>query len=114
MYPDHSTPDESDDQSPSGDDAAASIIPLPRTAPDDHIENLPQTRGDQPVWRHDQKRTRGHDRHFTGHITRVGGPDGEQLRAELADVIGDLLCWARTQQHGKDRDADDPEEDTAA
>ncbi|PKW14267.1 hypothetical protein [Saccharopolyspora spinosa] len=87
MYADHRAPDEPDDQSPSGDDAAASIIPLPRTPPDGHIENLPQTIGDQSAWRYDQKRTRGHDRHFPGHITRVGGPEGEQRRAELADVI---------------------------
>ncbi|WP_190816982.1 hypothetical protein [Saccharopolyspora pogona] len=96
MYPHHHTPDGLDDPS-RGDDDAASIIPLPRTAPDDHIENLPKIVPGQTVWQHDQKRTRGDDRHFTGHVTRVGGSEGEKLRGELADAIGDLLRWARTQ-----------------
>ncbi|MGP4018813.1 hypothetical protein [Saccharopolyspora sp. 5N708] len=114
MYPHHRTPDEPDDQPPSTDDHAAPIVPLPCTAPDDHIEQLPETGPDQPVWQYDPKRTRGNARHFTGHVTRVGGAEGQRLRGELADVIGDLLRWARTQHHGEDRDADDPREGKAA
>ncbi|MEV0049041.1 hypothetical protein AB0H34_00910 [Saccharopolyspora shandongensis] len=109
MYPHSHTPDNEPDHSTSVDDHTASIIPLPRRAPDD---NLPETGTDQPFWRYDQKRTRGDDHRFTGRVTRVGGAEGERLRGELADVIGDLLRWARSQE--RCGDGNDPDEGKAA
>ncbi|MBB5153694.1 hypothetical protein [Saccharopolyspora phatthalungensis] len=114
MYPHSHTPNEPDDHTPSGDDHTGSIIPAPRSAPDDNIKGAPDIDPDQPIWRYDQKRTHGDHRGFTGHITHVRGAEGERLRGEFADVIGDLLRWAQSQQQPESSDVDDPEEGTAA
>jgi hypothetical protein len=73
-------------------------IPAPRPAPDDDTENLPETGSDSHVWCYDQHSTRGRRRRFTGHVTRIGRAEGDQLRADLAAITHDLLDWAYQQQ----------------
>ena len=78
----------------------AVVIPLPRKAPDNDIANLPRTGSDQPVWWYGQLRKRGGDRRYSGHINHSHGTEAEQARAQLADVIRELLDWAAHQQSG--------------
>jgi hypothetical protein len=73
---------------------AGVIIPQPRSTPDDTIEDLTEFGPDNEVWRYDQRRKRNPHRRFTGHVTRVGGIEGERLRGDLAAIIRDLLDWA--------------------
>lgn len=88
-------------------DRDAPVIPPPRQAPDDHLEDLAQTSSDQPIWWYDQKRKRGGDRRYSGHVNHVHGAEGERLRGEFAAVIGDLLEWAAQQvQNQSDSIAD--------
>jgi hypothetical protein len=77
-------------------DRDAVVIPLPRQAPDDYLEDLLQTDSDQQVWWYDQKRKRG-DRRYSGHVNHIHGAEGERLRGEFAAVIGELLDWAAQQ-----------------
>src|SRR5262249_10491713 len=72
----------------------AVFVPQLRSAPDDDIDNLPEIGSEQPVWRYTQKRNRNDARRFTGHVPRIGGVPGDQLRGDLAAIIGDLLDWA--------------------
>ncbi|WP_139320805.1 hypothetical protein [Saccharomonospora sp. CUA-673] len=109
MYPHQNTPNEPDhNPTGSGDDHDRVVIPLPRKAPEDDVENLPKIAPDQDVWWYDQKQKRGGDRRFSGHINRVGGTEGERLRGELAAVIRDLLHWAAEQQ-SRDESTEDGE-----
>lgn len=78
----------------------AVVIPLPRKAPDDDIENLPQIGHGQPVWRYNQDRKRGVERRYSGYISHIHGADAERLRGELAQVVQELLDWAAQQQSG--------------
>ncbi|HEX5401751.1 MAG TPA: hypothetical protein VFX16_05560 [Pseudonocardiaceae bacterium] len=83
------------------DDHDAVVIPLPRNASDDYLEDLPQSGSDQPVWWYDQERKHGGDRRFSGHINHVYGAEAERLRGQLADVISELLDWAARQSHNE-------------
>jgi len=76
----------------------AAGIPAPRPAPDDNVENLLEIGSDSHVWCYDQHSMRGRSRRFTGHVTRIGGAEGDQLRADLAAITHDLLDWAHQQQ----------------
>jgi hypothetical protein len=90
-------------QNDPGDDhnaVNAVVIPLPRKAPDDDIANLPRTGSDQPVWWYRQTRKRGGDRRYSGHVNHSHGAEAERARAQLADVIRELLDWAVNQQSG--------------
>jgi hypothetical protein len=69
-------------------------------APDNDIANLPQTGSDQPVWWYDQSRKRGGDRKYSGHVNHSYGAEAERARAQLADLIRELLDWAAHQQSG--------------
>lgn len=80
------------------DQENAIVIPLPRKAPDDDIENLPQIGPDQPVWRYNQSRKRGVERRYSGYINHIQGAEAERLRGELAQVVQELLDWAAQQQ----------------
>ncbi|MGQ0773481.1 MAG: hypothetical protein ACT4NY_03535 [Pseudonocardiales bacterium] len=91
MHTHDNTPDNADDRD-------AVVIPLPRQAPDNDIENLPETGSDQPVWWYDQRRKRGGDRKYSGHVNHIHGTEAERVRGELADVIRELLDWAARQQ----------------
>lgn len=101
MHAHDNTPDHADD------DRDEVVIPLPRKAPDDDIENLPHTASDQPVWWYEQKRKRGGDCSYSGHVNHVHGAEAERLRGELADVIRDLLDWAT--QQSSDQSTEDGE-----
>ncbi|WP_198152944.1 hypothetical protein [Pseudofrankia sp. DC12] len=37
---------------------------------------------------------------FHGEVQTITGPEADRIRAELADVIRDLLLWAAGQDHG--------------
>ncbi|MGH3759873.1 hypothetical protein [Actinophytocola sp.] len=87
-------------------DATEIGIPSPRSSLDDTIENLAELGSDDLVWWYDQPRKRGSDRRYWGQVERVGGPEGDQLRENLAAVIRDLLNWARQQADTEpDRDS---------
>jgi hypothetical protein len=96
------TPDNADD------DRDAIVIPLPRKAPDDDVENLPHTGSEQPVWWYEQERERGCDRRYSGHVNHIRGAEAERLRGQLADVIRDLLDWVAGQPTG-DQSTEDGE-----
>lgn len=113
MYPHHNCPDEPDHDHPQGgDDGDGVVIPPPRSAADDDVDNLPETGPDQPVWWYHQTRTRGGDRRFSGRINRVGGVEGEWLRGELAAVIRELLDWAA--DHSREQSDTESTEDGEA
>ncbi len=90
------------------DDRDAVVIPLRRTAFHNHIGN-PEAASDEPVWRYSQYGKRRGERHFSGHVRYVRGPQAERLRSELAGVLVELLDWAA--QH---RDDDSTESGAAA
>lgn len=94
MHHHDNTPDNHDD------DRDAVVIPLPRQAPDDDIENLPQIGSDQPVWWYNQGRKRGGDRRYSGYVNHIHGAEAERMRGELAQAIQELLNWAADQQSG--------------
>jgi hypothetical protein len=52
----------------------------------------------QDCWRYDCPDKSSRVRHFTGHVTYLGGAEGERLRGELAQVVRDLLLWAAAAQ----------------
>lgn len=93
------------------DEPSTVIVPLPRQAPDDHIEHLPTTTAGPPVWSYDQKRPRSGDRRWTGHISHVSGTESGRLRGEIADVIADLLRWATTHQQHPTNKPDNPDDE---
>jgi hypothetical protein len=82
-------------------------IPSPRPAADDHIENLSITPPQQHVWQYDQRGKRGKHRRYTGHVTPIGGAEGDRIRGELAAIIRDLLDWAT--RHTETPDTDSPQ-----
>jgi hypothetical protein len=87
-------------------------IPSPRSPLDDTIGILPEIDSDDPAWWYDQPRKRGNDRRYWGHVERVGGAEGDQLRRNLAAAIRDLLDWANEQmkKSGKDSETDSGED----
>jgi hypothetical protein len=98
--------------SPYGDRAERDgpVVPRPRPTPDDHPENLPDIGADQQIWQDNQTGKRGKQRRVTGHVTRIGGAEGERLRGELATIIRDLLNWAA--QQSNDTQSGDDSDDT--
>jgi hypothetical protein len=78
-------------------DAIGFPIPSPRPAVDDYIKNLPEIDSDNPAWSYDQPRKRGNNRHYRGHVDRIGGTEGDRLRGDLAAIVRDLLDWAARQ-----------------
>jgi len=79
-------------------------------APEDHQRNLEDPLGEQPTWSYCQTGPRRISRTYTGHVTYIGGAEGERLRRELAAVVRDLLEWAaqRDPQPSEGGDGDDP------
>jgi hypothetical protein len=75
-------------------DESAVVIPLP------HSESMILVAGQEdstiqlPEWWYDQDRTRAAGRRYRGHVRLVRGPEAEQLRSELAQVVHELLSWA--------------------
>ena len=79
-------------------------------ASEDQQRNLENPLGEPPAWSYCQTGARRTSRTYTGHVTPVGGTEGERLRRELAAVVRDLLEWAarRDTQPGEGGDGDDP------
>jgi hypothetical protein len=71
------------------------------------------TPSDQASWSYTGRIERGRVRHFSGHVTHLGGAAGERLRGELAAVISELLRWAATTSNAAEEPSDH-HEDTAA
>lgn len=69
-----------------GDDSAV-VIPFQRGS-NNHV------RGASERWRYEQP-FRGGRRCYTGNVTFIVGAEGLRLRAELADVLAELLQWAQ-------------------
>lgn len=90
----------------SGGDANNFRIPSPRPAPGDHIEDLPETSSDDPMWGYDQPRKRGEDRRYWGEVEWIGDTEGDRLREKLNDIVRDLLDWANTEQRKSETDSD--------
>lgn len=61
-------------------------------------EDVPRIETDspteQPSWSYTGRSERGRARHFTGHVTTLGGAAGERLRGELSVAVRELLRWA--------------------
>ncbi|MGH3428463.1 MAG: hypothetical protein ACREP9_00915 [Candidatus Dormibacteraceae bacterium] len=89
VCPDHGSPNR-DSEEP---DTPA--VPQAHNNPD----STPDTGSDQEIFRYVQTSKRGRSRTFTGHVTYVGGAEGERLRRELAAVTRDLLEWARSRSN---------------
>jgi len=106
MCPDREPVRDSDDGEPDaevGSDQAES-------GPEDQHKNLENPLGDPPAWSYCQTGPRRVSRTYTGHVTYVGGAEGERLRRELAAVVRDLLEWAarRDRQPSEGGDGDNP------
>ncbi|MFC5102262.1 hypothetical protein [Kibdelosporangium philippinense] len=65
---------------------------------------MPDIGSGDAAWWYDQPQKRGHHRRYTGHVDRISGPEGDQLREDLAAVIRDLLDWAKQQTGTSDTD----------
>jgi hypothetical protein len=107
------------------------VIPSPRPAPDDDITGPPasprQTSGQNPwenterpqepgsadpQWWYDQPRKRGDDRRYWGEVEWIGGPEADQLRDRLTEIVRDLLDWAHSEQQKSEKDSEpDSDED---
>jgi hypothetical protein len=89
---------------PVPDRGDATVIPLRKPAGisgDDRPENVTNDTG----WRYHQKRKGKTGRTYSGHVTRVGGAEGERIRGDLAAVLADLLTWASGQDPREERKA---------
>jgi hypothetical protein len=93
-----------------GNDEEYGVVPFdrmafPRPAPDTHPKITPWQR----VWCYDQpaKGRRGKPRRYRGIVKRVGGPEGERLRRELAATIHELLLWAQQQSETETKSDED-------
>lgn len=75
----------------------------------EHGANRPS---DQTPWTYTGHNERGRARHFTGHVTSLGGAAGERLQGELSVVIRDLLRWA-AQARNAAEESSEKHEDTA-
>jgi hypothetical protein len=64
---------------------------------------------DGEIWRYHQRSTRGRDRNYVGHVTYIGGAEGQRLRGVLGAVARDLLAWAVTHRNAA-TDSDTPDE----
>jgi hypothetical protein len=82
----------------------ARVIPFPRKPPDNAI---PTTKPDpgtaESTYNRPDERRPGWL--FTGQVEYVGGSEGDRMRAQLADVIRELLEWAAGQSRDQDREA---------
>lgn len=56
-----------------------------------------------PVWSYRQRRSRGGDRTYHGHMRYIEGECGEKLRAELAGIVTELLRWAANREDRGDQ-----------
>jgi hypothetical protein len=89
-------------------------IPLPRPAADDDMSGLPVIDSGDPVWRYDQPRSRGrNNRHYFGHVDRIGGREGDRLRGNFAAIVRDLLDWAKRHTETESRE-DGGDNDTSS
>lgn len=68
-------------------------------APEDETEKASKTGSDQGNWEYRGGGKRGRVNRYSGHVTYIGGAEGERLRDALAAVSRDLLDWAATAQH---------------
>lgn len=85
---------------------------LERKAEPSRPERGPNRPPGQASWSYTGRSERGRVRHFTGHVTSLGGAAGERLQGELAVVIRDLLRWA-AQARNAAGESSEKHEDTA-
>jgi hypothetical protein len=71
-----------------------------------------ETAADQARWSYAGTSERGRVLHFSGHVTYLGGAEGERLQGELSTAILDLLRWATTARYAAEVSSEH-EEDTA-
>ncbi|USX51234.1 hypothetical protein [Lentzea sp. HUAS12] len=89
---------------PIPDDGGAQIIPL-RKSLVISSESRPEEAIDDVAWRYHQKGGRRKDRTYSGHVTYVGGAEGERIRRDLAAAIKDLLVWINERENRDGREA---------
>lgn len=87
---------------PDGGDAA--VIPLRKSPGISGEQPLGTVTGDTD-WRYHHKRRGRRDLTITGHITYVGGAEGERIRGRLAATLAELLEWAKDHRSREDREA---------
>jgi hypothetical protein len=101
--------DNNPDRNRDNGDTADFHIPSPRPPADDHIDGLPEhlseIGSDTSVWWYDQPRKRGEDRRYWGEVEWIGGPEGDQLREKLNDIVRDLLQWAHDERKKSETDS---------
>jgi hypothetical protein len=84
--------------------ASDRVVPFPRKPADDAIPSRKGIPGaDGSTYNRPDERQPGWG--FTGQVEYVGGAEGDRMRAQLADVIRDLLEWAANQSRDQDREA---------
>jgi hypothetical protein len=66
----------------------------PRQRPREDLRTESDSPTEQSGWSYTGRSERGRARHFTGHVTTLGGAAGERLRGELAVAVRELLRWA--------------------
>lgn len=93
MHPADRTPNEPHQDHQEG---AASFRGI---APEDETEKASKASSNQGNWEYHGGGKRGRVSHYSGHVTYIGGAEGERLRDALAAVSRDLLDWAATAQH---------------
>lgn len=81
--------------------------------PSSHQAARLNTPPEQVSWTYTGSSERGRALHFSGHVTYLGGAEGERLRGELSAVMGDLLRWAVVARNAAE-DLSDHHEDTTA
>jgi hypothetical protein len=80
------------------------VLPFPRKPPDNAIPT-PELNPDATGSTYNRPDERRPGWTFTGQVEYVGGAEGDRMRAQLADVIRQLLEWAAGQSQDQDREA---------
>ncbi|MFJ4790050.1 hypothetical protein [Streptomyces sp. NPDC088794] len=68
----------------------------------------PDIPSEQAIWQYDGRSERGRVRRYFGHVTYLGGAEGERLQGDLTAAIHDLLVWAAAVRNAA---GDPPEQD---
>lgn len=90
----------------------------PNTPQRDQQEDLrvngSDSRSVQGSWQYNGENRRSRGRSYSGHVTYIGGAEGERLRDALAAVSRDLLDWAASAEDAAVKPPDHHEHGEAA
>lgn len=99
--------------SPSSRDPAEHVVPPAANRADADPSKRAEHACELALWRYDLGSENERVHSFEGHVTYVGGAEGERLRGALSVVIRDLLEWA-ARDSGADGSADQETGEAAA